>query len=402
MKRILLALTVSVVMLLSSATASFAQQFTSKEVKTYEKAWGYYDKGDYEKAIKKLQPLLDAHNQNDKLWSSMVEFYLKRYNAEKKREMQELMDQLMKSLASKKKNTTINITPGKSKQYWGDFIEICSRATLKAENQEDASIYLRLSIVDHPVDTAVKKEAKEKFKEAEEEFGKKNYAAAIDLYREALKIDSSYYKAILYIGDCMWNNNQSESALGYYFTAIRMQPNLLEPRKYLVDAYISMKHYEKAYEECINAITVHPDVGMFLKMDKIAKNLNKDFDRHWMSRRYSINQPDFDQGAISEEPWKYYREAKAMISSYCDENGVIIKSNSLTKQKYMETYCWEYMLKKSNDPSLEFARKAMLENYLDCYVFVSMYHVTLDSQYQHFSKENKDKIRNYINKYLVL
>ena len=400
MKRILRAVIACIVIMLA-VNISYAQQLSSKEVKAYEKAWSYYDKGEYDKAIEKMQPLLKAHDRHDKIWSSMVQFYWKRYNAEKTRESNELMEQLLKSLTSKKKNHTISITPGRSKEFWNDFIQICSKATLRSEKQEDAAIYLRLAIVDHPVDTAVKKEAKEKFNEAEKEFGKKNYGAAIDLYREAVKIDSTYYKAVLYIGDCMWNNGQSESALSYYHTSIRKEPNLLEPRKYLVDAYMSMQQWEKAYEECINAIIVHPDVGMFLKMEKIANKRSKTFDRHWMARSYSLNQPDFKQSEITEEPWKYYREAKAIIEPYCDENGVIVKENTLTKQKYMETYCWEYMLKKSDHASLEFARKAMQENYLDCYAFVSMYHVTINSQYEKFASENRDRIKSYIGKYMV-
>lgn len=395
-----LRLLIAIITMTMATGTSFAQ-LTGKETKAVKKAEDYYGKGNYEKAIATLQPVLDKHDKDDRLWNTMVDYFWERYTAEKKRENDELMQQIMKSLTSNKKNNVISVTPGHSRQYLSDFIQVCSRATLKSEFQENASIYLRNFLVDDPVDTAVSKEAKSKFDDAEKEFSKQNFSAAISLYKEAAKIDSTYYKAVLYIGDCMWNNRQPENALDYFKKAIAMQPHLLEPRKYLVDAYMSMDHYEMAYNECINALIAHPDVGMFLKLDKICGHLSKKFDRHFMPRDYALNQPGMEQKSIGEEPWKYYREAKDMIKPYCDDKGVIVKANDLTKQKYMETFCWEYMLKHSTDERLAFAKKAMEDNYLDCYVFVSLYHVAINDQYDHFSDNNAERIKSYINKYLV-
>lgn len=372
------------------------------EVKAVQKSKKYYQKDQYDKAISTLNKVLMKHDHDADLWTLMVAYELNRYSWQKQQEQSEMMAQLMKSLTSGKKNLTINVD-GKSTLYYSDFISTCRMATLKSDGQQSASMYLRYQFVDEPVDTAVKKEAKDKFEDAEKAFQDKDFPQAIRLYNEALTLDTSYYQASLYIGDSYWNDNQPEKAMDYFHRAINRRPNRLEPRKYLVDALENLNRWDEAYKECVSAITVHPDVGMFDRLNRITTKQSKTFTRHWMPRDYYPNLAGKDQDAISNDPWKLYREAKEKISGYCDENGVITKTNSLTSQKYMEAYCWEYMLKNSTskEGEFDFARKMMNAGYLDCYVFVSMYHISLNKQYEDFSKNNASRIKEYFDTYLV-
>jgi hypothetical protein len=109
------------------------------------------------------------------------------------------------------------------------------------------------------------------------------------------------------------------------------------------------------------------------------------------------------QPPIQEEPWSYYRDAKNKVSEFCDDNGVIKKKIEFTDQKYLESYSWEFMLKKTTteDSEFGFAREMQTAGYLDCFVMVSMYHIAFADQYIDFSKHNADRIRTYINTYLV-
>lgn len=381
--------------------SAFAQ-LTGKEISTVKKSEKYYSKGQYDKAIATLNKVLLPHETIGDLWGIMYTYQSDRYNAQKNKEMNDLMKQLLG--ASKKSGTiTLNLDNNLSSQYYNEFVQSCYRATLCSDVQENAAVLLRAVYIDDEVDTAVPKEAKAKFDEGEQEFQKQNYSKAAQCYQAALALDSNYYKAGLYIGDSYWNDNQPEQALKYFKEAIRKKPNMLEPRKYLVDAYISMGDYEHAYTECVEAIIVHPDAGMFIKMQKIAKNLGKSFDRHWMPRTDYVNNPNKEQSVPTDGSWKLYREAKTKIAPYCSSNGVIEKSNSLTKQKYLEAYSWEYMLTNSSSTQgeFDFARKMMNAGYLDCYVFISMYHVGLRDQYDHFVKDNQDRIREYFKLYLL-
>jgi hypothetical protein len=100
-------------------------------------------------------------------------------------------------------------------------------------------------------------------------------------------------------------------------------------------------------------------------------------------------------------PWKFYREAKSKIEPFCDDNGVIIKQTELTKQHYMEAYCWEHMLANTKDEQFDFARKAMDGGYLDCYTLVSLYHISLHKQFKYFAKNNGPKIKDYFDLLLM-
>jgi hypothetical protein len=84
------------------------------------------------------------------------------------------------------------------------------------------------------------------------------------------------------------------------------------------------------------------------------------------------------------------------IKPYTDEKGIVKTGNPLTKQRYAEAYCWEYMLEKSNDESLNYARKMQKENTLDCYVLVSLYNYDLYTQTQDLIQRNPDKVKTFL------
>jgi tetratricopeptide (TPR) repeat protein len=378
-----------------------AQNYTSKETSAVKKSGAYYDAKKYDKAIKTLLPVLTNHLTEDALWNLMVEYYYRRYAFEYNKEYEAIMKQVQD--AAKKGNTAdLKLkNEGHSNQYLIDLLNTCSRATLKCCKVNKASLYLRRYLIDEASDTAVSKDAKDKFDEADEAFGNEDYKKARQLYQEALYIDSNYFKATLYLGDAYYADKQPSKSVSYFKKAISMRPDLLEARKFLVDAYFDMENFDLAYDACIEAIIVHPDLSMFTRLDDICGKLNKTFDRHWFARYYSINQMDVDQSEITDEPWKFYREAKEKIAEYCNDKGVIIKQNKLTTQDYMEAYCWEYMLEKTTSSDFDFAKKMLKEGYLDCYVLVSMYHYSLNGQYQDFAATNADKIRKYFNNYLI-
>ena len=50
---------------------------------------------------------------------------------------------------------------------------------------------------------------------------------------------------------------------------------------------------------------------------------------------------------------------------------------------------------------LTFAKKMANLGYLDCYVFISEFHFDLYSQYENFARDNKERIKIYIEKYLI-
>jgi tetratricopeptide (TPR) repeat protein len=227
-------------------------------------------------------------------------------------------------------------------------------------------------------------------------FQKQNYTEAIAHYQKAIDLDSVFYKAILYIGDAYYSKQDYTVATQYFRKAIELRPELLDPRKYLVDALCQMKAFQEAETEVIDALIVYPDVGLFLKLQEVAKARNKHFERHWMERGVFPNtvgdQPLNEKG---DRDWMEYINGFSLIEKYCNKDGIIIQKNELTKSHYAEVFSWEYMLKKTAPDKFLFARKMQQAGYLDCYVMLSEYHFDFNAQYQHFAKHNKDRLRSY-------
>lgn len=388
-------LVVIIFLTLTIGVVSGYAQLSRKEIKTIKKSSVYYDQKKYDKAIKTITPVINKYSNYGSLWNITTEYYYQRYIAQKDKEQEELVKLIMKM------DKNIKFDPSLSTQYMYDFLNICSKATLKCETTDKASMYLRIYLVDTPVDTAVSNEAKSYYENAETSFFNEDYHKALELYKKAIAADSNYFRATLYAGDCYWLTERHDDAIAYYQKAIIMEPALLEPRKYLTDAYMSTKSWDLALDACIDGILVYPDAGMFTRLDSITKMLGKTFDRHWISRPYSINQIRIDQTEVSEEPWSYYRDAKFKIQEFCDEAGIITKQNTISSQEYLETCSWEYMLVYATGEDFDFAKKMEKEGNLDCYVFISLFHYSVYDQFVDFVSKNRDKAKNYIKNYLM-
>jgi tetratricopeptide (TPR) repeat protein len=375
-------------------------QYTAKEQKSIDKSKEYYQQGKYEKAvttIKKVQA--NNHYGDDDIWTLVCIYEYNRYQAQFALDIAKIIKKAGNSGA-----VTINSDKMKSSQYYSELINDCCVATLFCGKQEFASAVLHEQLIQPSVDTTISDEAKEIYGKGNEEYNNDSYTAAIRQYEKALRMDSTYYKATYKIGRCYFKDEKYEKAIPYYQKAIRLQPEMLDPREDLVTCYMKLKQWQDAYNACIDGIIAYPAVTYFANLDEICDKLGKTFNRHWMVRTSYPNVVSATgQMLVSEEPWSYYREAKNKIIDNCDDDGIVTKKSSLTDSKYMEVYSWEYMLKKSEteDKEFAFARKMKDEGFLDCFVMVSMYHISFRKQYADFSKNNAERIRKYIDTYLV-
>lgn len=373
-------------------------QYSASEVKSIEKARGYYDKGKYDKAISTLKKVQLAHFYDNDLWELRCAYEYDRYQFQLITDVTNILKKVEKG------STTFNFDKLKSTAYRSEMIGSCSTATLVCPKQETASWVLHEQFLEPSVDTAVADEAEDIFNKASDDYTANNFSAAIRAYEKALKVDSNYYNASYKIAMCYYKDEKFEKAIPYFEKAIRIEPKMIDPRQNLVNCHMKLKHWQDAYAVCVDGIVTYPDIRFFSKLDEICDKLGKTFNRHWMVRDYMpsmINSTT--QSTIPEEPWSYYREAKEKISDYCNDGGIVKKKLEFTEQKYLETYSWEFMLKKTTteDKQFGFAREMQKAGYLDCYAMVSMYHISFAEQFDDFSKHNADRIRTYINTYLV-
>ncbi len=295
--------------------------------------------------------------------------------------------------------TLFNVKEMPYEQAVKELIAAALEGTKRAKSPY-ASQDLRNYLVDYQPDSVVPKEAKQYFSAAEDSFSHKKYTDAICLYRNALKAYPDYYKANIYLGDSYWYLEKMDSALFYFRKGIARCPDLLEPKKYLVDALAYEKKNEEAKGVCIEAICIYPDVSMFAKYDDLLKREGKKLNMHWMPRDFDLNTCSKQEGTGKQ--WKAYRTAKEDVQAFCGKDGILMP-NTVTKQKYLEVYCWEKLLTSGKELPEEFAfaKKMMGEGYLDCYVFVSMFHQDEYGQFTDFMKTNKSRVADYIRKYLA-
>jgi tetratricopeptide (TPR) repeat protein len=384
-------------LVLSPSQAQSVKQI-NKAIKVFEK--------DYKKGIAKLRkymaksegPTLTAfetlvqmefldYQKSDKLWEDLsISVSEEGEESESDSTAQKLIDDL--------KHYSLNY-----------FLNVCRRSTIESRSYT-ADIYLRIFLVDEEPDTAISDEGWDYFKKGEKYFRDKEYESAEKEYRKALESDTEFYKANLYIGDSFWARKHPDSAMYYYEIAKNQHPSLLEPRKYIIDALIDQGLYYRAKKECMEAMCVYPGFDLKMKMQQILEIENKWMNDNRFIRFFYPNDMRTKDQRDLNGIWNDYRNAKYDISKYCNEDG-IIEENGKTDDKYLEVYSMRKMINKHKDSELpdylQFALKMEEEGYLEPYVFVSLFHVDIYSQFRHYmsSENNRDKTIDFIQKYLI-
>ncbi|MDP4267000.1 MAG: tetratricopeptide repeat protein [Bacteroidota bacterium] len=395
---------------------------TSKLDKRLEKAQSYLKKDKPEEAASYLNDVLKENPEFGEGWDLLVKIRDNQYEKSKKTDY--LLNGNFTVITTDKEGKVVkpeNDTLGQSfiktlkeispsKKAQEQYIYDARRATLLCNQAYYASMILRINFVDYEVDTNVNKKALKYYDEAEEEFQNKNYEKAARLYKLAIEKQPDFYKASLYLGDAYYFSGSYDNALKYFSEAADKFPNMLEPRKYLVDTYFKLNLYKQATDELINSFKVYPDLSNFEKLHDILYLDGKRLRIKWIPRGCFPNKIDTGKcGKIEVKDelktenstcWIQYRNAAENIRKYCDEKGVITKTNQLTKSKYLEVYSWEEMLKNSHDPALDQARIMMNEGFLDCYALITCFHIDIYDQYLDFVSKNKEKITEYFQRHI--
>jgi tetratricopeptide (TPR) repeat protein len=377
----------------------------SQDQKKLKKAVTTFKDGQQEKGIKQVRKLLKKDNEV-LYWDILVQMEQERYYTLKQQNssLESALEQALQSVSDTLDgaNFIVKITTP-SDDAFQEFIQACLDGT-RLSNSLYASQYLRNHLVDYLPDTSINEESKKAYMEAERAFGAEAFRRAIKYYTKAISKQPNYYKALLYLGDAYWYLEEVDSAIHFFEKAAELAPDLLEPQKYLADAFGDQGDYQTTTKKCWNGIYIYPDLSMFLKLEDALEKQGQSFDRHWITRPVPVNKFGSKQDEkIKNKAWNSYRQAKLLIEPYSNEDGIIIKENELTKSTYLEVFAWEKMLANdlSKNPELTFAKKMQAEGYLDCYVFLSLFQHGFYEQYKHFVKHNSTKIKTYIERYLM-
>jgi tetratricopeptide (TPR) repeat protein len=395
--------TIALILSVFISTISFAQ--TDKQI---SKAIKVFDK-DYDKGIEKLEKYMGKANpKRIKAWNTLVLMESIRYERDKDI-FKDIYVETDSTASEDKDSTDVSnddvddlIDLFKNFPY-NRLVNLCRKATIIAESNEGDFRLRKVAIEVLDTDTTFSEKAKDYFEEGQEFFDKEDYELSILNFKKAIKEEPNYYRAYIKLGTSYWNEEKIDSAIKYYNLAKPIQPSYVEPYSYITNLLMSEELFFRAKKECIDALCVLPGLDIKLKFYRILNEENKYMDDHRLLRSFYPNKIGKEQDGL-EGILKPYREAKDEISKYCDENG-IIEENGKTKDKYLEVYSWRRILEELNEVPeyLDFAVQMEEEGYLDCYVLISLYHFDFYEQTKDFlsHQENKDKTKEYINKYLI-
>jgi tetratricopeptide (TPR) repeat protein len=382
---------------------TFAQKLT-KDEKQIRKCWDIFKGKSYSKGISKLEKYMSKQERPSLLaYESLVSMEYTNYNRNARMFG---FDISVEVDGEENDSLTKTFQDMMSDYYLDHFLNVCRMSTMESTSPS-ADMYLRQFIVDIDPDTAVSKKGAEFYSEGEEFFVNGDYELAELNYRKAMKEDSAYYKANLYLGDSFWARREYDSALVYYEVARNMQPNLLEPRIYIIDALVEQELFYRAKKECYEALTVYPGHNMKYKLQRILYIENKFLKENRLPRRFYPNDmANDDQPTLDYNPfWADYRKAKGEVSKYCNNDG-IIEENGETDDRYLEVYSIRRMLEQHMDDlpePLRFADKMRENGFLEPYVFISLFHVDIYPQFKDYMsvEANREKTIDFVETYLV-
>jgi tetratricopeptide (TPR) repeat protein len=407
------ALAMATLILTGYAVSAQLDDQSSKSLKKIER---YYKREKYEKAGNLMQELLNKYPLNENLWEYyqgvMYNNYVKNYIP---------LDYMNIEVKSKEDGAdTEEFTRQFNyllKKPLYDYNNAVFYAATSTPYNAQSSILLRKKYIDplYYDESLINIRSKAYYQRAEAEFNAKNYEKAVSLYQQSYDEDTSNYKALLYLGDTYFAMDYFGKAAEYFRQAMKKQPMLTEPIKFLADA-LAKKGDEKAALELVKqSLLIYPEESMYILLYKLTSEMGTKMDRNWVLRLApTANVIDYyhrNQFYTDELHFSHYRDALAEVKDLYDVNGLLKRDNLLqaseqkVTDKYLEVYCWRKMLKATvyeDIPALDYARYMESEGMLEPYLLIGLFNVDLYAQYRDLVKTNEAVIDEYINNYLII
>jgi len=363
--------------------AIYADEFTAAELKKINAAERSFENNHLEKAILKLDEVQQTHLLSEQLWRRRVDYEYKRYRS------------YYYSVVPGNKKSADNLV-----RYRDEAIRQFMFATLYGNEQEKASLHLYTILGAHYDDTMKSDSAQYYLVTGQMDMLYGKYDLAREKFERAYTHDSTWYGTCNDLGLISAIEGNHREAAEWYLRAAHLRPDLWQQWDLLANEYIITRQWEAALDACIEGIIAYPSQGFNIKLAFICEKQGKEFTSHWMARWNMPNQVTVTQDKISDAPWSYYRAKKAEVLPQCNGYGVL--DAAAGNERFLEYASWSYMLDQANDhPEFKFANEMREKGYLDCYVFVSLFHFSFYDQYKLFAAENPHRIRTYIRQFVV-
>ncbi len=325
------------------------------------------------------------------------------------KENAELKKQATSDRKNAKNENDIFLIPYESYSY--ELIKNCRLATLKHERVDSASHYLRILLVDTiRYDTMLTQNEMEAMYEA------MDFYYARDFRRAAKKLESitdnhqEYFPGHWILAECYFKMGLDTPSYKQFVYVAQIFPERPEGFEGLSRYFLAKGKYTEAAASIIKAIALYPEDAYFMQLNTILKRTGKNLNSQWIRREvYPLKTDKNYEDIIAKEksPWQEYQQVKSELYSYATEDG-ILRVNEITTDRYLEYFAWKTMLGRSYDGNLKegemqnfpFARAMQKMGYLDCYIFISLFHHDIYGAFKDFVMLNPDKVETYF--YILL
>lgn len=282
--------------------------------------------------------------------------------------------------------------------YKYDFILNARKSTLELDCLDSASYYLKEFLVDTlPVDLDVTEASEDLYQNSLAEIRERNYVGACKQLEKALEISPEYFHARLKLADLYYMMNKDSLAFDHLKYLMYHNVERAEPFEKAANHFYQRGDYEKAMAGMIDAITVYPNCDYFRFLKLIAIKKGTDFKTQWIRREvYPISTSRAYEEILAEPktPWWQYQAAKQDIVDKYDSTGIALPKVRVNEH-YMELYAWKRMLNNTSRDQFPFARAMDKIGYLDCYVFITLFHQDLYTQFKDWAPKNRERINKY-------
>lgn len=287
--------------------------------------------------------------------------------------------------------------------YKSELILNARNATRLFPTADSSSVYLKKMLIDtvQNIDS-IHPEAYKEYKTGLENFYEGNTVAAAFHFENAIINDYKFYDAYLKLGDAYFLLSKDSDAVRQYKLASLANESKPEPIERLGVMYYNRGKFKESAAAIIEAIMRYPHPHLFTLLKRIVEKTGRTFSTQWIKREvFPITTSHVNEEIVVDDknPWWHYQAAKQDVYSYFDTLG-IGRPNEKTNERYLELYGWKKMLNNASPKLFPFARVMEKVGYLDCYVFISCFHVDIYDQFLDFVNANPDKVKKYF--YLLM
>lgn len=260
-------------------------------------------------------------------------------------------------------------------------------------------------------------EANKLMGQAESFFAKSNYDQAFELYQKALQLDPNIYEAALFSGDVFLHKSDFKNAELWYQKAITINPERETAYRYSATPLMKQQKYNEARDRYIEAYITEPYGGMAIKGLMQWGQVTQTRLAH---PKFSI--PEFKIDANGKSSSTINVNPLAMEGSMAWIGYTATRSEWYEKKfaktfpnekKYRHTLQEEVEALRSviqiaketkgkdKNEQLEKLAKIDQEGLLEAYVLLAIPDDGIVQDHPAYLKQNREKLRQYVVKYVV-